>query len=91
MNYQLQFTKTALKVISVYKKSNPSLYKNLTILLEEIAEHPRTGTGHPEPLKAGNSICYSRRISGQHRLIYDVYDDIVSVLVVTVSGHYQDK
>lgn len=54
-------------------------------------EHPRTGTGHPEPLKSGDSITYSRRISKNDRLIYDIYEEKVTVLVLTVEGHYDDK
>jgi toxin YoeB len=60
-------------------------------LLPELAEHPRTGTGHPEALKGGNDITYSRRLSGQDRIIYDIYDDVVTVLVLELEGHYNDK
>ncbi len=34
---------------------------------------------------------YSRRIYAQHRIVYDVYDDKVCVLILTVEGHYSDK
>jgi toxin YoeB len=60
-------------------------------LLPELAEHPRTGTGHSEALKGGNDITYSRRLSGQDRIIYDIYDDVVTVLVLELEGHYNDK
>ena len=79
------------KDISKYKKSNPINYKKVVKLLNELMEHPRTGTGHPEPLKSGNSITYSRRITKNDRLIYDIYDKTVTVLVLTVEGHYNDK
>ena len=89
--YKIEFTKVAEKTISKYKKSNPIQYKKLVKLLEELLEHPRTGTGHPEPLKTGNSTTYSRRISGNDRLIYDIYDEKITVLVLSVEGHYDDK
>ncbi|MBR5919033.1 MAG: type II toxin-antitoxin system YoeB family toxin, partial [Prevotella sp.] len=54
-------------------------------------QHPRTGTGHPEPLKGGNAVTYSRRLSANDRVIYDVYDDVVTVLILEVEGHYNDK
>ena len=38
-----------------------------------------------------NNITYSRRITKKDRLIYDVFDDIVKVLVLTAKGHYRDK
>lgn len=61
--YKIDFTQIAIKDISKYKKSNPINYKKVVKLLNELMEHPRTGTGHPEPLKSGNSITYSRRKS----------------------------
>lgn len=89
--YTIEFTQIAIKTISKYKKSNPLQYKKLVKLLDEMMEHPRTDTGHPEPLKSGDSITYSRRISKNDRLIYDIYEEKVTVLVLTVEGHYDDK
>jgi len=91
MNYTIRFSVEAEKVIAKYKKSNPIAYKKLSRLLKEISEHPREGTGHPEPLIKGNSVTYSRRISANNRVIYDVYNDIVVVLILSVEGHYGDK
>jgi len=91
MNYTIRFSDEAEKVIAKYKKSNPVAYKKISRLLIEISEHPREGTGHPEPLIKGNSVTYSRRISANNRLIYDVYDDIVVVLILSAEGHYGDK
>ena len=89
--YKIEFTPIAIKTVSKYKKSNPVQYKKLVKLLNELMEHPRVGTGHPEPLKSGDSITYSRRISKNDRLIYDIYEETVTVLVLTVEGHYGDK
>ena len=89
--YKIEFTQIAIKTVSKYKKSNPVQYKKLVKLLNEMMEHPRTGTGHPEPLTSGDSITYSRRISKNDRLIYDIYEEKVTVLVLTVEGHYNDK
>jgi len=91
MKYTIRFSDEAEKVIAKYKKSNPIAYKKISRLLIEISEHPREGTGHPEPLIKGNSVTYSRRISANNRLIYDVYDDIVVVLILSAEGHYGDK
>ena len=60
-------------------------------ILADILDHPRTGLGHPEPLKGGDDITYSRRISAKDRLIYNIYDDRVIVVIVEVEGHYGDK
>ena len=91
MIYSIRFSDEAEKVVEKYKKSNPIAYKKLSKLLIEIAEHPREGTGHPKPLVKGNDIMYSRRISANDRIIYNIYDDMVVVLIVSVEGHYNDK
>jgi toxin YoeB len=59
--------------------------------LPELEQHPRVGTGHPEPLRGGNDIIWSRRITAHDRIIYEIYDDVVRVLVVELEGHYDDK
>lgn len=53
--------------------------------------HPRTGTGHPEQLKGDRSGQWSRHITQKHRLIYTINDHVVTVLVLTAYGHYDDK
>ena len=91
MKYKVDFTKDAQKVVKKRKKSNPILFKKLVAILDEISMHPRTGIGHPEPLRGGNDITYSRRISAHDRIIYDIYDEKITVLVIDVEGHYDDK
>jgi len=91
MMYQIVFSEKADKAIAKFKKSNPIAYKKIAKLLIEIAEHPRVGTGHPEPLVDGNYVTYSRRFSAHNRIIYDIYDDIVIVHILSAEGHYDDK
>lgn len=69
MIYRIEFSKDAQKVIKKWKKSNLPLFKKLEKLIPELSEHPRTGKGHPEPLKGGNDITYSRHITVQDRII----------------------
>ena len=54
-------------------------------------EHPRSGTGHPEPLKGGEGTTYSRRISANDRVIYDIDDENSTVNILSIQGHYSDK
>ena len=89
--YKVEFDKKPLKVVEKWKKSNPSLFSKLRKVIADIAEHPRTGIGHPEPLVGGNDITYSRHITGKDRIIYNIHDDKITVLVVQVEDHYNDK
>lgn len=91
MTYKIDFTAEAKRILKKYKKSNPLAFKKIIRFMPELEQHPRTGTGHPEPLKSGNSVTYSRRITAHDRLIYDVYDEVVTVLVIEIEGHYKDK
>ena len=89
--YSIEFSKVSQKELAEYKKSNPTAFKKIAKMLDEMRMHPREGTGHPEPLLRGNDITYSRHITKKDRLIYDIYDDVVKVLVLTAKGHYRDK
>ena len=91
MNYHIDFSSGAEKVVKKWKKSNPIAFKKLRNLIPELEQHPRTGTGHPETLKGGEDIIYSRHITRNDRMIYDIYDDKVLVLIIELEGHYDDK
>ena len=89
--YEIKVSTDADKVIRKWKKSNPQLFKKYQKIYHELADHPRTGLGHPEALKGGNDITWSRHITAHDRIIYDIYDDALVVLVVETEGHYTDK
>jgi toxin YoeB len=91
MEYKVIYTKGADKSIAKFSKSNPKAYKKIFEFIKELHEHPRTGTGHPEPLLEGNNSTYSRCITKKDRLVYNIYDESVTVLVLTAEGHYNDK
>ena len=87
MAYQLNFTEKADEDIAFHKKAgNKVILKKLLTLLEELVEHPFTGTGKPEPLKYNLSGMWSRRISREHRLIYEVEEN--TVFILSAKGHY---
>jgi len=88
MGYHLDFTDKANDDIASHKKSgNKAVLNKLHTLLQELAEHPFTGTGKPEPLKYGLAGSWSRRINREHRLVYEVEENIVFIL--SAKGHYK--
>lgn len=91
MTYTIRVSHGVDKVIAKWKKSNPDLFKKYRRIFEELLEHPKTGLGHPEPLKGGKDMTWSRHVTAHDRIIYDVYEDIVEVEVLEVEGHYNDK
>jgi len=89
--YRIKFTSTAAKDVLKLQKSEHKTYQKLERLLIELREHPTTGTGKPEPLKGDRSGQWSRRISQKHRLIYEIREEIVTVLILSAYSHYDDK
>lgn len=49
-------------------------------LVEAILRDPFTGIGKPEPLKYLVAGTWSRRITGEHRLVYIIHDDRINFL-----------
>lgn len=90
MQYKVVFTVDAQKDLLKLSKKTPLAVKKLSVLLEELREHPRTGTGKAERLKHFvDQEVWSRRITQEHRLVYRIKDDIVEVLVLSAYGHYK--
>ena len=89
--YRLRISEEADHDLSRLKKHEPQAFKKALQLLEELTEHPQTGTGHPELLKGDRPGQWSRRISKKHRLVYEIQEEIELVLVLRAYGHYDDK
>jgi len=92
MSYILAFSKIALADIKKHRKSgDKAILRKIEQLLNELREHPTTGTGQPELLKHNLQGLYSRRINKKHRLVYSIKAEIVTVYVVSAHSHYGDK
>ena len=91
MLYRIILSPRALADAAVLRKSEPPAYRKLLKLIEELEVHPRTGTGHPEPLKGQPEGRWSRRLTKKHRLVYRICDEEVLVEVLMACGHYDDK
>lgn len=87
--YSIVFSEDAKKELKLLQKKAPQALSKLAKLLDELKEHPRTGTGQVEQLKGYDGTVYSRRITQEHRLIYKIYDDVIEVLVLSAFGHYK--
>ena len=92
MRYEVILTDDAKKDVKKLEKSGDKRsLKKLFLLLEELEEHPTFGTGKPEQLKHYQIPTWSRRISDKHRLVYQIKEEVVTVLVLSSWGHYEDK
>jgi len=68
------------------KSGNKPVLKKITQLIESIIGNPYEGIGKPEPLKHGLTGCWSRRITQEHRIVYEVHTD--KIVVLSLKGHY---
>ena len=89
--YEVRYQKEALDDMAKLKRQEPSAFKKAIKLIDELYEHPKTGTGKPEPLTGEKAGQWSRRITKKHRLVYEIRDAQVIVIVVSAYGHYSDK
>ena len=68
-----------------WKKSDPRLLTKIVALITDIGSTPFTGIGKPEPLKYGLSNHWSRRITEEHRLVYEIKD--TTILIISCRYH----
>lgn len=87
--YRIIYTDDALKDLKLLQKKAPSIIQKLKRLLAEIQENPRLGTGKAERLKGYAIETWSRRISQEHRLVYEIHENIIAVIVISAYGHYK--
>jgi toxin YoeB len=55
-----------------WQHADPKLLARINALLQDMARSPFRGIGKPEPLRENWAGWWSRRIDGEHRLVYRV-------------------
>jgi toxin YoeB len=69
-----------------WQKNDKRILGKINDLLKDISRRPFDGIGKPEALKYKYKGLWSRRIDGEHRLIYQVRDE--EILIVKCRFHY---
>ena len=69
-----------------WQKSDKKILSKVNDLLKDISRTPFSGLGKPEHLKHKYRGYWSRRIDGEHRLIYKVKEN--EILVAKCRFHY---
>ncbi|MGB4960260.1 MAG: Txe/YoeB family addiction module toxin [Saprospiraceae bacterium] len=72
----------------IIKSGQKDDIKKLEIILDELKLNPFIGIGRPERLKYHLSGYWSRRINKKDRLIYQILEGEVVVIVVSALGHH---
>ncbi len=90
--YIIKVSKSAEKDLSMIKRSGQkSDIEKVATIFKEIEENPRAGIGKPEQLRYYDGEVWSRRINKKDRLIYEIFEEEVLIIVIQALGHYLDK
>ena len=89
--YHIRSSKTFEEDIKKLKKRGAQVFQKALRLIEEVAEHPESGTGKPEPLRGLPPGRWSRRLTQKHRLVYRIVEEAKEVHLLSAYGHYDDK
>jgi toxin YoeB len=69
-----------------WQKTDKKILSRINDILKDITRTPFSGKGKLEPLKHKYKGFWSRRIDGEHRLIYKVKED--EILIAKCRFHY---
>ncbi len=82
----ISFTENAWADYLYWQKMDKKLVGKINELIKDIKRNPFEGLGKPEPLKFDLAGKWSRRITEEHRLVYQVNDD--HLIIYTCRYHY---
>lgn len=86
---EIKFTPLADEHLQFWiKTGNKSILKKITVLIQAIQENPFVGIGKPHELKHQLSGSWSRRITEEHRIVYEIIDENI-LLISRLKGHYK--
>jgi len=76
---KILFAENAWEDYLYWQQNDKKILKRINLLIGDIQREPFNGIGKPEPLKFNWSGYWSRRINKEHRLVYKVQDDTISI------------
>ena len=81
------FSKNAWEDYISWQPEDKSMLKKINELIKDIQRTPFEGKGKPEPLKCELAGFWSRRIDREHRLVYQIINN--DVYIVMCKYHYE--
>lgn len=89
--YRIKYVPEAESDLKKLRRDEPAAFKKAIKLLNELMEHSTTGIGHPHQLSGDRAGQWAQFITKKHRLVYQIRDMEVLVLVLTAYGHYDGQ
>jgi toxin YoeB len=84
---KLLFTEASWTDYLWFQENDKKLLNRINSLIKEIKRDSFGGIGKPEPLKANLRGYWSRRINSEHRLVYGVSEDLLTI--ISCKFHYE--
>lgn len=74
-----------------WQSSDPNILRRVNELIKDVWRDPFKGIGKPEPLKGDLAGWWSRRITGDHRLVYRIWGkgELRQLEIVACRYHYR--
>ena len=83
---RLIFAEQAWEDYLHWQATDPKLLRRIHELIKDATRHPFAGIGKPEPLRHALAGFWSRRINGEHRMVYKVSGS--DLLIAQLRYHY---
>jgi toxin YoeB len=76
-----------------WQQNDPDVMRRINLLLRDVARSPFAGLGKPEPLRGDLAGWWSRRITGDHRVVYRIRGtgEEQRVEIVACRYHYSSR
>lgn len=84
---RLTFTPDGWADYQWFLEHDKQILKRINLLIRDALRSPFEGIGKPEALKNDLSGYWSRRITEEHRLVYEVTSD--ELVILMCKGHYE--
>jgi len=76
----LLWTEEAWEDYLFWQNSDKKILKKISELIKDTIRNPFQGLGKPEALRFELGGCWSRRIDLEHRLVYEVDEDMIKII-----------
>ena len=81
------FEANAFQDFTAWASEDKKVYQRTVALIVDTLREPFRGIGKPEPLKHELKGYWSRRINDEHRLVYKVSDEAITI--ASCKYHYR--
>jgi len=85
---RIAFLPKAFEDFNFWAMEDKKIYNRIITLIKDIGRQPFQGIGKPEPLKYELKGLWSRRITDEHRLVYNITED--EIILFSCRFHYTE-